>query len=104
LLLHLIDTAEQSGRAPLEDYQVIMEELRSFSPVVADKPMLLIASRIDAAGTGERLSALRKFCRARNMALVEISSVTGVGLEELKQRTWAMLEQIPKRSGDREIG
>ena len=103
LLLHLIDTAEQSGRAPVEDYQVVMEELRSFSPVVADKPMLLVASRIDAAGSGERLSALREFCRARNMPLIEISSVTGAGLEELKQRTWAMLEQIPKRSSDREI-
>jgi GTPase len=103
LLLHLIDTAEQSGRAPVEDYEVIMEELRSFSPVVADKPMLLVASRIDAAGSGERLIALREFCGARNMPLVEISSVTGAGLEELKQRTWAMLEQIPKPSGDREI-
>jgi GTP-binding protein len=103
LLLHLIDTAEQSGRAPAEDYQVIMEELRSFSPVVASKPMLLVASRTDAAGSGERLTALREFCRARHMALIEISSVTGVGLEELKRETWAMLEQIPRRSADREI-
>jgi GTP-binding protein len=94
LLLHLIDTAEQSGRAPQEDYRVIMEELRSFSPVVACKPMLVVASRIDAAGSGERLTALREFCRARSMALVEISSVTGAGLEELKRQTWAMLEQI----------
>jgi GTP-binding protein len=103
LLLHLIDTAEQSGRAPVEDYQVIMEELKSFSPVVAGKPMLLVASRIDAAGSGERLTALREFCRARSMVLVEISSVTGVGLEELKRQTWAMLETI-RRSGDRMIG
>jgi GTP-binding protein len=104
LLLHLIDTAEQSGRAPIEDYRVIMEELKSFSPVVAGKPMLLVASRIDAAGSGERLTALREFCRTRSMVLIEISSVTGEGLEQLKRQTWAMLEQIPRRSGDREIG
>ena len=105
LLLHLIDTAEQSSRAPVEDYGVIMEELESFSPVVASKPMLLVASRIDAAGAGERLVALRDFCRARNMPLIEISSVTGEGLEELKRRTWEMLEQIPQQSqADQEIG
>jgi len=104
LLLHLIDTAEQSGRAPIEDYRVIMEELKSFSPVVAGKPMLLVSSRIDAAGSGERLTALREFCRTRSMVLIEISSVTGEGLEQLKRQTWAMLEQIPRRSGDREIG
>jgi len=97
LLLHLIDTAEQSGRAPVEDYQVIMEELKSFSPVVAGKPMLLVASRIDAAGSGERLTALREFCRTRSMVLIEISSVTGEGLERLKRQTWAMLEQIPRQ-------
>ena len=98
LLLHLIDTAEQSGRAPIEDYRVIMEELKSFSPVVAGKPMLLVASRIDAAGSGERLTALREFCRSRSMVLIEISSVTGEGLEQLKRQTWAMLEQIPRHS------
>jgi GTP-binding protein len=97
LLLHLIDTAEQSGRDPVEDYRVIMEELKSFSPVVASKPMLLVASRIDAAGSGERLTALREFCRAHNMVLIEISSVTGEGLEELKRRTWARLEQLPRQ-------
>jgi len=103
LLLHMIDTAEQSGRSPVEDYRVIMEELKSFSPVVASKPMLLVASRIDAAGSGERLAALREFCRVRSMALLEISSVTGAGLEELKRQTWAMLESIG-RPEDREIG
>ena len=110
LLLHLIDTAEQSDRAPVEDYRVIMEELKSFSPVVAGKPMLLVASRIDAAGSGERLTALREFCRTRSMVLIEISSVTGEGLEQLKRQTWAMLEQIPRHSqapiaaSDRVIG
>ena len=103
LLLHLIDAAEQSGRAPVDDYRVIMEELESFSPSVAAKPMLLVASRIDAAGSGERLTGLREFCQAQNKVLLEISSVTGAGLEELKQRTWAMLEQIPRGSGDQKI-
>jgi GTP-binding protein len=104
LLLHMIDTAEQSGRAPLDDYRVIMEELESFSPVVAGKPMLLVASRIDAAGPGERLNELREFCRSQGKVLLEISSVTGAGLEELKRRTWAMLEQIPRGSGDQVTG
>ena len=86
-----------------------MEELKSFSPVVAGKPMLLVASRIDA-GSGERLTALREFCRTSSMVLIEISSVTGEGLEQLKRQSWAMLEQIPRHSqapiaaSDREIG
>jgi len=98
LLLHLMDVAEQSGRDPVEDYGVILKELESFSPTVASKPMLLVASRVDAAGEGDRLISLREFCRELGKPLYEISGVTGEGLEELKQATWAMLEQIPRPS------
>jgi GTP-binding protein len=96
LLLHLIDVAEHSGRDPLEDYRVILKELESFSPVVAAKPMLLVASRVDAAGEGDRLYALRGFCREQGSRLVEISSVTGEGLEELKRAVWRKLQDLPR--------
>jgi len=96
LLLHLIDVAEVSGRDPVEDYHVILNELNSFSPVVAAKPMLLVASRIDAAGDGARLTRLRDFCAEQGLRLHEISSVTGEGLDELKEAAWAKLEKIPR--------
>ncbi len=96
LLLHMIDVAESSGRDAVEDYHVILKELESFSPTVASKPMLLVASRTDAAGQCGRLEALRTFCRERGMPLYEISCVTGKGLEELKQASWSMLEQLPQ--------
>jgi len=96
LLLHMIDVAEESGRDPLEDYDVILNELKSFSPVVAAKPTLLVASRIDVAGQGDRLLRLREFCAERGLRLHEISSVTHEGLEELKEAMWAKLEVLPK--------
>jgi GTP-binding protein len=96
LLLHMIDVAEDSGRDPVEDYHVILNELESFSPLVAAKPMLLVASKIDVAGEGERLIRLREFCAERGLRLHEISSVTHEGLEDLKEAIWAKLEQIPK--------
>lgn len=96
LLLHLIDVAEYSERDPVEDYHVILRELESFSTTIAHKPMLLVATRVDAAGKGRRLITLRKFSHERGMRLCEISCVTGKGLEELEQATWAMLERIPR--------
>ncbi len=98
LLLHLIDVAEHTERDPIEDYRVILKELESFSPTVAAKPMVLVASRVDIAGEGDRLFALREFCREQSKPLYEISGVTGEGLEELKQATWAVLETIPRPS------
>jgi ribosome-interacting GTPase 1 len=58
--------------------------------------MLLVASRIDAAGESDRLVRVREFCTERGLPLLEISSVTRQGLEELKEAIWAKLEQIPR--------
>ncbi len=96
LLLHLIDVAEHSGRDPIEDYSIIQRELESFSPVIAKKPMLLVASRVDAVGEGYRLLTLREFCREQGIPLYEISSVTGEGLETLKQGAWAKLAEMSR--------
>src|SRR5690348_940853 len=96
LLLHLIDVAEISGRDPVEDYHIIVSELESFSPVVAGKPMIMVASRVDAAGDSNRLFALREFCRGQEYPLYEISSVTGEGLEDLKRAAWGRLQEIPR--------
>lgn len=92
LLLHLIDAAESTERDPVEDYRVILGELESFSAEVARKPALIVASRVDAAGSGERLRALRRFCEGQGKPLYEISAVTGQGLEELKNAAWAALQ------------
>jgi len=96
VLLHLVDAAEIPDRDAAEDYHVIMNELASFSAPVAAKPILLVASRIDAAGDGSRLDRLRKLAATLGVKLHEISAVTGEGLEELKRATWALLEQTPR--------
>lgn len=92
LLLHLIDVAETTERDPVEDYHVILKELESFSTKIGEKPMLLVASRIDMAGEGIKLRRLRRFAEEQGKRLCEISALTGEGLGELKEAAWAALE------------
>ncbi len=94
LLLHLIDVSEMPESDPGHDYSVIMAELESFSPALSTKPMLLLASKIDAAGEGRRLEGLRRFARDSGKPLYEISGVTGQGLDELNWAIWAELEKV----------
>ena len=98
LLLHLIDAAETNERDPGEDYRVILRELESFDPEVAKKPAILVASRTDAAGSGIRSEKLRRFCNEQGLPLIEISAVTGEGLESLKREIGKRLEQLPRNS------
>ncbi len=96
LLLHLVDAAEGSPTDPAKDYFTVRGELEEFSPEVAAKPSLVVASRVDARGDGARLERLRDFCRERGQPLYEISGATGEGIEALKHAAWAALETLPR--------
>jgi GTPase len=84
LLVHLVDVSEASGRDPVEDFETVMSELASFSEDLAKKPMLVVASKIDAAQDRARIDSLKRLAEERGLPYFEISSVTGKGLEALK--------------------
>src|SRR5579871_1180977 len=67
LLAHLVDVSESSGRDPVNDFDVVMKELESFSHELAEKPMIVVATKIDVAQDPDRVAALRKLARKRKM-------------------------------------
>jgi GTPase len=84
LLVHLVDVSDASGRPdPIEDFKVIMGELRSFGHGLDQKPMIVVASKVDVANP-EKLKRLRAMARRRKLPFYEISAVTGVGIDKLK--------------------
>jgi GTP-binding protein len=91
LLVHLVDVSDGSGRPDvLQDVEVILGELDSFGAHLAEKPMLMVASKIDVANK-EKLAKLKRYCKKNSLELYPISAVTGKGIEELK---WAMAEKV----------
>jgi GTP-binding protein len=90
LLAHLVDVSG-TGRDPVHDFEVILAELASFSDDLAAKPMIVVATKLDAAQDPKRVAALQRLARKRGMPFFKISSVTGVGIAELKR---AMAERV----------
>jgi GTP-binding protein len=83
LLVHLIDVSDFSGRDPGHDFDVIMEELASFSAELVSKPMIVVASKIDACQDESRIQAVRAKAHEHELEFLAISAVTGTGLDEL---------------------
>ncbi len=81
LLCHLVD-ASTSGDAE-EDIAVLERELAAFSPEVASRPRLLVASKADAVSDPARLESIREAAHRRGLPFFEISSATHRGLESL---------------------
>ncbi|HUB33727.1 MAG TPA: GTPase ObgE [Bryobacteraceae bacterium] len=96
LLAHLVDVSEASGRDPAHDFEIVMEELASFSEDLARKPMIVVASKMDAAQDPERVAALREVAEEHGLPFYEISSATGQGIDALK---YAMAERVLAPAG-----
>jgi GTPase len=84
LLVHLVDVSEATGRDPLEDFRIVMEELEGFSLDLVRKPMFVVASKVDVAQDTARIEALKALADEKHLPFYEISSVTGQGIEDLK--------------------
>ena len=84
LLVHLVDVSEFSGRDPVNDFDVILSELHEFSEAMLAKPMIVLASKIDACQDPSRIEAIRVKAQEHGSPFYEISSVTGAGIEELR--------------------
>jgi len=98
LLVHLVDVSDASGRPePVNDVEVIIDELRSFGAKLEQKPMIMAASKIDVANK-DKLAKLKRYCKKQNLELFPISAVTGKGIDELK---YAMADKVEEaRSRD----
>ncbi len=93
MLVHVVDVSS-TGRDPVEDFQIIERELGSYKSELLEKPQLVVASKMDALDEPSRVESLRKFCEARGLELLEISSATGLGIKELIYALGTKVEEI----------
>ena len=83
LLCHLVD-ASAAGDAET-DVATIETELAEFSPEVAKRPRVLVASKCDAVSDPDRIASIRAAAGRRGLPFFEISAATHAGLPELVQ-------------------
>lgn len=100
LIVHIVDlTGDYEGRDPLEDYDIINRELALYADELAQRPRIVVANKIDMAGTEEVCDLLAARVREDSLAaaggvefapspidpkLYRISALTGEGVDALK--------------------
>ena len=94
LVAHLVDTSDASERDPVHDFEIITAELGNFSASLAAKPMLVVATKLDATTDRARLEKLRDFCAGRGLEFHAISSAAGDGIRELVRAMADALDRL----------
>jgi GTP-binding protein len=94
VLVHLIDLSE-TGRDPVNDFDVIAHELERFAGAgddaavaLSDKPRIAAANKIDVLDDPARLERLTAHMAALRVPLFVISSATGEGVPGLLEAMW----------------
>ena len=83
LLAQLVDISDYAERDPVADFEIIREELRASSEALAEKPFLVVATKLDASIDRARLDALREYCREHGFPFFAIAATTGEGIPQL---------------------
>jgi GTPase len=96
LLVHLIDTSDANDADPIHSFEVINGELAAFSESLTQKPMIVVATKLDATTDRTRLDNLQAFCQKRSLEFHAISAATGDGVRDLVRSIADALDKIPR--------
>jgi GTPase len=96
LLVHLVDTSDANTDDPAHSFEVINGELAAFSESLTVKPMIVVATKLDATTDRSRLEALRTYCKQHGLEFHSVSAVAGEGVKELVRSIADALDRIPR--------
>jgi GTP-binding protein len=82
---------------PVKAFEIIEGELAAFSDAMTEKPMIVVATKLDATTDRTRLEELKKFCGQKGLEFHAISAPTGEGLKALVRAMADALDRIPKQ-------
>ena len=90
VLVHLVDVSGATGRHPVEDLDVVRNELDLFEPTLAAKPQIVVANKIDAldAEHDDAVAALATRAAELDLPFLRVSGVSGEGVPELLEAMW----------------
>lgn len=92
VIAHIIDMSGIEGRDPYEDYLVINKELGKFSPKLLQKPMIIIANKMDMESSKENL---KEFQKKVNKEIYPISALTNDNLNPVLIKLADLVDKEP---------
>ncbi|WP_053233869.1 GTPase ObgE [Sandaracinus amylolyticus] len=96
VLLHILTLDPDPDRKPLQDYDVLLNELERFDPELAQRPMIVAVSKIDIPDVKKRVSAIRRGMKTRGVdKVLAFSAATGEGIDELLHEIVRVLDAHP---------
>lgn len=94
LLVHVVDVAGSEGRDPIEDFETINRELRSFNEDLASRPMVVAGNKLDLADEGQ-VERFKQYVTERGYEFYPMMAAIAEGTRDLINALAAKLAKLP---------
>ncbi len=95
ILIHVVDVSGIEGRNPIEDFDIINDELSKYDMALEERPQIVAANKIDIIQDNEAYKAFLAEMEKRGIEVFEISAATNKGVTELMNKTYEELSKLP---------
>jgi GTP-binding protein len=92
VIVHVVDLFPVEGQpTPIEAYHIIRAEVEKYSSVLAAKPELIVANKLDLS-PDEIPAELVEFQASLGRPVLAVSGVSGRGIENLVNKVWDAIQ------------
>ena len=95
LLIHVVDVSGIEGRNPIEDFDIINNELVKYNLELESRPQIVAANKTDILQDEAVYKEFLDEMKKRGYTVFEISAATGTGVWELMKYTYTELSKLP---------
>jgi len=95
LLIHVVDVSGIEGRNPIEDFDLINKELKTYNATLSERKQIVVANKTDVIYDREMSDAFIEEMKNRGYEVFEISAAANKGVKELMMYVSSILADIP---------
>ncbi|MBE7015683.1 MAG: GTPase ObgE [Ruminococcaceae bacterium] len=95
LLIHVVDVSGIEGRNPIEDFDIINNELVMYNMELENRPQIIAANKTDIIQDQEVYQSFLDEMDKRGYKVFPISAATNQGVAELMKYTYTELQKLP---------
>lgn len=95
ILIHVVDVSSVEGRNPIEDFDIINEELSRYDMRLEERPQIIAANKTDIIQDEAVYEEFLTEMKDRGYEVYSVSAATGNGIETLMQRVCEELSKLP---------
>ncbi|MCL1831252.1 MAG: Obg family GTPase CgtA, partial [Oscillospiraceae bacterium] len=94
MLVHVVDVSGIEGRDPKQDFEIISNELASFSQTLAQRPTIVVGNKSDIVDEAQQES-FREYIENKGYKYFSVSAVTRKGIDILLNNIYTELVKLP---------